>query len=308
MEPAAVFRDKLFAHGLLIETGVDGLYVGNEVYERVLEGIGSVATRSGLDQNAEVLRFPPGMSRQVFERSGYLKGFPNLAGSVHSFCGNDQAHQRLLQCVAEGKDWSESQSLTNIVLTPAACYPAYPLIAKRGKVPAGGLTLDLYSYCFRCEPSIDPGRQQMFRMREYVRIGSPETVLAFRDMWMVRLQHLARKMGLKAELDVANDPFFGRAGRIMADSQREQKLKFELLIPVATPDKPTACNSFNYHGDHFSSLWGLEFEDGSPVHTGCVGFGMERLTLALFSEHGFDPSTWPDEVRETLWGTGSLVG
>ena len=37
------------------------------------------------------------------------------------------------------------------------------------------------------------------------------------------------------------------------------------------------------------------------AHTGCVGFGMERVTLALLKTHGLDPKSWPKQVRETLW-------
>lgn len=307
MIPAAQFRADLFAHGLLIPTGVDGLYARSGLYERVVEGLDGLITRQGAFAAPEVLRFPPGMSRAVFERSGYMKGFPNLAGTVHSFCGDDHGHQRLLQCIGAGEDFASGQTMTDIVLTPAACYPAYPMIAARGPIAAGGLTLDVQSYCFRHEPSIDPGRLQMFRMREYVRIGAPADVLAFRDSWMIRLRALASQLGLLAEVDVANDPFFGRGGRMMAVSQREQALKFELLIPVATPDQPTACGSFNYHGDHFAAMWGLRAQNGTPVHTACVGFGMERLTLALFSRLGFVPAAWPDDVQSLLWGADGAV-
>lgn len=301
MEQAAQFREQLFAHGLLISTGVDGLYVANGIYEGVLEAIGRLVTRAGEDQNAEIMRFPPGMNRASFERSGYLKGFPTLVGTVHSFCGDEHGHRRLLECVATSSDWAGEQSMTDVVLTPAACYPAYPIVASRGAIPDEGITLDLTSYCFRREPSVDPGRQQMFRQREYVRIGSPQSVMAFRETWMQRAQDMAKHLGLNATLDVANDPFFGRAGRLMADSQREQKLKFELLIPVGTPDRPTACTSFNYHGDHFGTIWNFQSRNNTPVHTACVGFGMERLTLAMFRRHGFDPAAWPASVRETLW-------
>ena len=191
--------------------------------------------------------------------------------------------------------------MTDVVLTPAACYPAYPIIAARGPIAATGVTLDLQSYCFRREPSIDPGRMQMFRQREFVRIGTPASVMQFRKTWMTRAEDLAFRLGLRATLDVANDPFFGRVGRLLADSQREQKLKFELLIEIATPEQPTACTSFNYHGDHFSSIWKFEGADGSVIHTACVGFGMERMALAMFREHGFVISAWPASVRTLLW-------
>ena len=43
---------------------------------------------------------------------------------------------------------------------------------------------------------------------------------------------------LDVTLDVANDPFFGRGGKFMGKSQREQSLKFELFVPVASREKP----------------------------------------------------------------------
>ena len=45
---------------------------------------------------------------------------------------------------------------------------------------------------------------------------------------------------------------------MLAASQRDQKLKFELLVPITSQEKPTACLSFNYHQDHFGSLWGID--------------------------------------------------
>jgi hypothetical protein len=42
--------------------------------------------------------------------------------------------------------------------------------------------------------------------------------------------------------------------------------------------------------------------DGGVAHTACVGFGLERITLALLRHHGLDLAAWPDSVRTTLWG------
>jgi seryl-tRNA synthetase len=87
---------------------------------------------------------------------------------------------------------------------------------------------------------------------------------------------------------------------MMASSQREQALKFELLIPIESVENPTACQSFNYHQDHFGSLWGIRTAADETAHTACVGFGMERLTLALFKHHGLDIDGWPNSVRSAL--------
>ena len=65
-----------------------------------------------------------------------------------------------------------------------------------------------------------------------------------------------RSSQLPYTIDVANDPFFGRVGQIMAVSQRQQALKFELLIPYHERAAPTACMSFNYHREHFGECLG----------------------------------------------------
>lgn len=296
------FLDRLFDHGLLVRTGVDGLYGRSGAFESVVDAIDRMISGLGAADGAEIMRFPPGMSRPVFERSGYLKGFPNLAGSVHSFCGNEAEHARLLACLDAGEDWTGGQAATDIVLTPAACYPLYPLAAERGALPAGGRLFDLQSWCFRREPSLEPTRMQMFRMREYVRMGSPDQVLAFRESWLARGEAMIRDLALPLAIDVANDPFFGRAGRMLANNQRAQGLKFELNVPVNSEDKPTACLSFNYHQDHFGTTWDLRQADGEVAHTACVGFGMERITLALLRHHGLDLAAWPEAVRARLWG------
>lgn len=296
------FRDALVEAGLLIPTGVQGLFGRSGQFERVVDGLDALITRLGADQNAEVLRFPPAMSRTEFERSEYLKGFPQLAGTVHSFCGGEHEQQRVLQCLERGEDWTEHQKPTYVVLTPAACYPVYPVIAQRGHLPEEGRIVDAFSYCFRHEPSLDPTRMQLFRMREYIRLGTAEQIQAFRSEWIERGTRMIDMLELPNSIDLANDPFFGRGGKIVARSQREQNLKFELLIPIESEDRLTACLSFNYHMDHFGLLWGIKTQDGGVAHTGCVGFGLERLTLGLFRHHGFDIQKWPQKVRDALWG------
>jgi seryl-tRNA synthetase len=299
---AKPFLDELFEDGVLIPSGVDGLYGRSGAFEEVIDRFETLVERFSKEDGAVKIHFPPAMPRVNMEKSGYLKSFPQLAGSVHSFMGNDMDHCRLIAAIAEGADWSEFQKPTDLVLTPAACYPLYPTVAAKGAVPAEGLLFDLKSYCFRHEPSKEPTRMQFFRMRENVCIGTAEQVTEFRERWLARGPELLRSLDLPCVLDVANDPFFGRGGKLMARNQRDQQLKFELLVPVNSVENPTACLSFNYHQDHFGTLWGMTREDGEKAHSACVGFGLERIALALFRQHGSDPATWPEAVRKVLWG------
>jgi seryl-tRNA synthetase len=87
----------------------------------------------------------------------------------------------------------------------------------------------------------------------------------------------------------------------MATNQRDQRLKFEILVPIISAERPTAICSFNWHQEHFSSKFDIRNADRTAAHTACLGFGLERVTLALFKTHGFDPSLWPSSVRLQLW-------
>jgi seryl-tRNA synthetase len=290
----------LLERRLLIETGVPGVYGRGGDFELVREGIAALVTRASADEGTEQLRFPPVLPRRDLETVGYLKSFPHLAGSIFAFEGTEAQAAEQFERASRHEDWSEFQSMSDLVLTPAACYPVYPAIAKRGALAPGGVTIDAGgSYVFRHEPSSDPARLQMFHQREMVRIGEPLAVQAWRESWRDRAVDLLSGLGLAVELDVASDPFFGRSGRMLASSQRQQELKFEVRTQIAG-DEPTAIASFNYHQEHFATAYGLELADGEPAHTACLGFGLERITLALFRNHGLDVGTWPSEVRDRL--------
>ena len=123
-----------------------------------------------------------------------------------------------------------------------------------------------------------------FRVREFVAaVGSPDAVIEWRNMWLERGVELLSSLGLPAKSDVAADPFFGRGGRMLAASQKEQKLKFEVLIPVISEDKPTAVCSFNYHQEHFGKIFEINTPDGAIAQTACLGFGIRTSGDGLVS-------------------------
>ncbi|HZR61288.1 MAG TPA: amino acid--[acyl-carrier-protein] ligase [Xanthobacteraceae bacterium] len=287
------------AEALLLPSGIDGVYARTATFEQVINGLTDLISQYR-DPNTEVLRFPPVMSRRQVEKSGYLKSFPHFLGCVSCLGGEEPEVRAAVDRHEAGEDWTPSLAAADLVLSPAACYPVYPLAASRGDLPADGLLFDVACDCFRREPSKMLDRLQSFRMREYVRIGTPEQIDAFRRRWMKLAEGFAARLGLSWRIDYASDPFFGRGGKLMAASQVEQALKFELLIPVHSAEQPTACMSFNYHRDHFGSTWNIRTATGDVAHTGCVAFGMDRLALALFATHGLDFARWPATVRKAL--------
>jgi seryl-tRNA synthetase len=292
------YREELIAGGLLIPLGVPGVYGRSGVFEGVIEHFERYVTRTGAPLQPEVMHFPPLLSRRHYLKTDHVQNFPNLMGSVHSFASDERLHQTLLRRKDRGEDWTSELAPTEVMLTPAACYPLYPTAT--GVLPENGRVVDLRSYAFRHEPSEDPARMQIFRQREYVRLGTADQALAHRNYWLEQAEVILRAVGLDVRPVAAQDPFFGRGGRMMAAVQKEQDLKYELVVPVASAEKPTAVASCNCHLDHFGLAFGIRTADGRPAHSACVGFGLERIALALFRAHGFDPARWPAAVTRVL--------
>src|SRR5580704_14365881 len=229
--------DALVAHKLIIPVGVPGIFGRGAVFEDVLRSFDALISRIAAKDGAEVMAFPPTLDRRVFEESEFLDSFPQLAGSVFSFTGTDRDHAQLREAVHAGQAWENWQTMTDVVLTPAACYPVYPSFT--GTIPAQGHLVDMQNWVFRHEPSPEPTRMQAFRVREFVRVGTPDVVVEWRNMWLERGLIILRSLGLPAAPSVANDPFFGRGGRMLAASQKEQQLKFEVSVPVISEASPT---------------------------------------------------------------------
>ncbi|HKM87916.1 MAG TPA: amino acid--[acyl-carrier-protein] ligase [Xanthobacteraceae bacterium] len=287
------------AEALLLPSGIEGIYARTAAFEDVVDGLAALISRHR-EPGTEVLRFPPVMSRRQLEKSGYLNSFPHFLGCVCCLNGDEAEVRGAVERFEADEDWTPALSAADLVLSPAACYPVYPLVASRGEVPAEGLKFDVAADCFRREPSRELDRLQSFRMREFVCVGTPRQVDDFRRRWMNWAPDFAGQLGLEYRIEAASDAFFGRGGKLMATSQIEQALKFELLIPVRSAAEPTACMSFNNHRDHFGTAWNLRNATGQGVHTGCVAFGMDRLALALFATHGLDLQDWPATTRTAL--------
>ena len=160
------------------------------------------------------MRFPPILNRAHFERSGFLKSFPHLAGTIHSFTGTEQAHRELLRAVEEGEDWSAALPPAEVVLTPAACYPVYPALRARCQ-PEGGWSTSCRTAsgtsrrmirrgcrCFACTSTC--GRRSGDGRRLARDVARPRAI-AFADVARSRRQ-----------AEVASDPFFGRGGKLLA--------------------------------------------------------------------------------------------
>jgi len=144
-----------------------------------------------------------------------------------------------------------------------------------------------------------------FTIREMVFLGPRDEVLAAREQTMTAMLQFLDDLGVAGWCEVGNDPFFGgdnSSDRIW--SQRMMELKYELRMPVAS-DRSIAVGSFNFHNDLFGTAFEIMQEDGSPVQSGCIGFGLERLVYAFVCQFGADEQGWPESVREAAKANGA---
>jgi hypothetical protein len=66
-------------------------------------------------------------------------------------------------------------------------------------------------------------------------------------------------------------------------------------------DQWVAVASFNNHEATLTNAYGLtETSAGSdkPTHSGCVGFGFDRLVYGVLCQFGCDSRLWPEPLRQ----------
>jgi seryl-tRNA synthetase len=297
--PERRIYDELVSNGVLWPMEAKGVFGYSAAFEDVIERfnrlIDAIATREGAQQRV----FPPILSREVLKRQGYIESFPHLCGSVFNFSGNELQSKAVASRASTDKAAGEFQTMTDVCLTPAVCYPLYQTLGR--VAPQSGQLFSLLGWAYRHEPSDDPTRMRAFRMRELVYVGAPDRVSAWRDKWLKHSATLITSLGLDSRIENASDPFFGRGGRLLADNQTELGLKQEILVPIMAPERPTAVSSANLHTEHFTSKWQIRLAGGGIAHTACVAFGLERVAIALFGAYGVVAEEWPAAVRELLW-------
>jgi seryl-tRNA synthetase len=284
--------------GRPLATDVPGVYLFPASFETIIallrQGIAAMAA----DEPFRRLTIPPVISRRTIEHAGYVKTFPNLLGTVHSYAGDSRTWGKLAPLVDEGGPWHAQQEISDLVLLPAACYPVYDTLTDQAL--DGPRKFAVEANCFRQEATSEIGRFRSFRMVELVTAATEEYCLAWRGHWLDRVSGWLTSLGLSVAIEVADDPFFGPGKKLFQAAQRMQELKYELRVPVLD-GVVQAVASANFHKDHFGEAFRFT-SDGEVGNTSCMAFGLERITLALIHAHGPDSRTWPEGVLAALGG------
>lgn len=251
--------------------------------------------------DAEYVSFGPLVPMAAFEFTGYVSSFPQLIDGVSVFTGDDRDHRALLAARDRGERWQDQLTSAGLMMVSACCHPLYAML--RGQQVDG----QAYGvggpggFAFRHEPSKDPFRAVTFRQMEHVVFGDEAHASRTRDRCVQTAFDLLTVLGLDPRAEVASDPFFGRAGQLMGSGQQATSAKIELTYDAYGPDcERVGLGSGNKHGGHFCHDFGLTLASGEPAHSMCMGFGLERVAVALLQTHGMSVGSWPIDVRELL--------
>ena len=255
--------------------------------------------------NAAPYRFPTLIPARYLERVNYFRAFPHsLTFVTHLREDLDviDAFAQTACCDEHGLSTPpDSFSQIQTLLSPAVCYHLYFALADK-PLPGGKLTATAVGNCFRYESVNLTSLERMwnFTMREVIFVGPKDFVLQNRETGRERMRGFFEEIGLSYRVESANDPFFIGEFKKQAAFQSAFQLKFEIRAALPFKQGTLAVGSYNYHQDFFGRSLNITLPDGSPAHTGCIAFGLERMAFAFLSQYGMDTAKWPESVRKVL--------
>jgi seryl-tRNA synthetase len=251
-------------------------------------------------------RFPTLIPARYLERVNYFQAFPHSLTFVTHLREDLDAIDHFAQNAACEHDGALNMPLDTFspiqtLLSPAVCYHLYFSLADQ-PLPGGKVVATAVGNCFRYESINLSSLERLwnFTMREIIFIGAKEFVLENREIARQRMAGVFEETGLAYRVESANDPFFIGEFRKQAAFQSAFQLKFEIRASLPFKDSTLAVGSYNYHQDFFGRHLNITLPDGSPAHTGCVAFGLERMAYAFLAQYGFDPQDWPAAVKEEV--------
>lgn len=248
-------------------------------------------------------RFPTLIPAKSLERVGYFRAFPHSLSFVTHLREDLDAIDNFAQhsaCDEHGLNTpADSFAKIQTLLSPAVCYHLYFALADK-PLPGGKLVATAVGNCFRYESVNLASLERLwnFTMREVIFVGPKDFVLQNRETGRERMRGFFEEIGLAYSVESANDPFFIGEFKKQAAFQSAFQLKFEIRAGLPFKQSTLAVGSYNYHQDFFGRSLNITLPDGSPTHTGCIAFGLERMAFAFLSQYGLDTASWPDTVRK----------
>lgn len=283
----------------------NGIYTLGPLVTRLIDAFESQFLSLAESFQAQPYRFPTLIPAHYLERVNYFRAFPHsLTFATHLREDLDVIDQfsQSAACDEHGLTTpKDSFAQVKTLLSPAVCYHLYFSLADK-PLPHGKLVATSVGNCFRYEAINLTTLERLwnFTMREVIFVGSKDFVLENREAARQRMADFFASIGLAYQVESANDPFFIGEFRKQAAFQSAFQLKFEIRARLPFRNSTLAIGSYNYHQDFFGRHLNITLPDGSPAHTGCVAFGLERVAYAFLAQFGLDQRNWPVTMQEAM--------
>jgi seryl-tRNA synthetase len=282
-----------------------GVYTMGPLVTRLIDYFETCFVELAEAFDAKPYRFPTLIPARYLERVNYFRAFPHsLSFATHLREDLDIIDDFAQQAACDTGGLNtpkESFAQFQTLLSPAVCYHLYFSLADK-PLPNGQLVATAVGNCFRYESFNLRSLERLwnFTMREVIFVGSKDFVLENREAARKYMSTVFEEIGLAYRVESANDPFFIGEFRKQAAFQSAFQLKFEIRARLPFKEETLAVGSYNYHQDFFGRHLEISLPDGSPAHTGCVAFGLERMAYAFLAQYGLDSHNWPSAVRAAV--------
>ena len=222
----------------------------------------ATSRRSASTTRAPQRWFPPIMPREEFLLTDYVRSFPDLVGSIDVFTGGDKEHRALLDGARGGRRLDRAPRRR-----PRWCCRRRSATRSTAPcphdIPADGLRRGVLRLVVppRAEPRPGPDADLpdlRVRARSGRRSRRSRTATSGCERGLAALTAL----GLPVRSEAANDPFFGRVGRMLAANQLDLGAEVRDGASTSPRSSPPRSGPRNYHEDHFGHAFGLHLADG----------------------------------------------
>lgn len=251
---------------------------------------------------AELECYPATILCQTLDRCNHFTSFPEHIDFVSHLKSDVDVLQKFSNSCQSGS-WSPEMhngQMANVeyAISPSCCYHCYEGM-EGWELERPGRCITAILGCHRFEGSNQTtlSRLRAFTMREVIWVGHPKFILESRQRAEELIIEQVRRWGLHCRFETANDMFFTDDYAVKASFQRQQEAKKELRGFIPQEDKMISLISSNFHSSTFGKAFNITV-GGRPAASACVGWGLERIVYAIFSQFGLDWQGWPKGLRE----------
>jgi len=240
--------------------------------------------------------YPAMIPIRTLQKCGYIHSFPQNIHLVSEIPHRLDA----LQKVKETDCLDEIARISPFALSPAVCFHCYSELA--GSKLREPLILTARGTCCRHEAPWRLGKHRLneFGMREIVLFGDADFIETTRKQMMEEVWDLFESLGLDGKIETASDPFYFSEESAKGQLQLMGNMKYELVADTGEENGAFSIASFNNMGNALCKPFEVHDENGKPLHSGCVAFGLDRWVYALLSRYGPDLRNFPPAVSAHL--------